>query len=357
MFELDFIFSSALAVGVAGMEGLELESRATPPPKLDSASLMTMNSNSQTNSESELTESSSDSGCDGDDEESSVEVTGSLKIHGMSTTTTTPTATIVRRGSKTWHSRRGGNRGFSSAEDIFEDGQVSKDVPKDKHMGGGYGQQWLPRVKKVSNEFKHPQLWGIKGGVDSFTQNKPQTKKKKLVPTIASPQDLNNRIKDFVQFSVELEMSLPMMSRALCRTASSLADLHNLDCVIHQKRRLPVASPVLRKTCCTRLASEGEVEEVLRNHRQEVMNSMLSPRKHRRETTLPIHVPVSVLSTNTQRKLVGGDAPPIGEGNVGNQLLQGMGWKPGSGLGRQENGIQDPLFAELRPKTAGLGYV
>ena len=311
------------------MEGLELESHATPPPKSSHA-------HSQDNSSSEL--SDSDSGCDGDDEESSVEVTGSLKVNVVTT----------RKGIKPWYANRGLDKGFSSAEEDEFDGVLKNKL----HVSNSKG--WLPDIG-----FKHPQQWGIKGGTNnSLCVTSSQGKgKKKLIPTIASPQDLSCRIKHFVQFSIELEMSLPMMSRALCRTACSLADVHNLDCVINEKRRLPVASPLLRKTCCTRLASDSEIEVVLRNHCREVLNSVMAPKQMKRTTRgLPIHVPVSVLRSNVQRKLVGSNAPPIGESNIGNRLLQGMGWKPGSGLGRHENGIQDPLFAEMRPKAAGLGF-
>ncbi len=316
------------------MEGLVLESHVTPP--------ITSHAHSQDNNGSDL--SDSDSGCEGDDEESSVEVTGSLKING---------AVSSRRGIKpSWYTNRGADRGFNSSEDEDFDSVV-----KNKLLLAN-GKEWLP---DLNIGFKHPQLWGIKGGINSSlcVSSQSKGKKKKMVPTIASPQDLNCRIKYFVQFSIELEMNLPMMSRALCRTASSLADLYNLDCAINEKRPLPVASPLLRKTCCTRLASDSEIEVVLRNHCREMVNTVMSPKQAVKRTItrgLPIHVPVSVLHSNVQRKLVGGNAPPIGESNIGNRLLQDMGWKPGSGLGRHENGIQDPLFAEMRPKTAGLGF-
>ncbi len=45
---------------------------------------------------------------------------------------------------------------------------------------------------------------------------------------------------------------------------------------------------------------------------------------------------------------------PIGAENIGNQMLQKMGWKEGTGLGRQ--GIVEPIRVEVRQGTQGLGF-
>ncbi|XP_051951788.1 G patch domain-containing protein 2 isoform X2 [Xyrauchen texanus] len=49
-------------------------------------------------------------------------------------------------------------------------------------------------------------------------------------------------------------------------------------------------------------------------------------------------------------------APPLPESNVGNRMLQSMGWTPGSGLGPDGRGITEPIRASQRPKGAGLGF-
>uniref|UniRef100_A0A0B7APJ4 RNA-binding protein 5 n=2 Tax=Arion vulgaris TaxID=1028688 RepID=A0A0B7APJ4_9EUPU len=45
----------------------------------------------------------------------------------------------------------------------------------------------------------------------------------------------------------------------------------------------------------------------------------------------------------------------IGEENIGNKLLQKMGWSEGQGLGKANQGIVDPIEAKRRNQMAGLG--
>lgn len=48
-------------------------------------------------------------------------------------------------------------------------------------------------------------------------------------------------------------------------------------------------------------------------------------------------------------------ALPIGQNNVGNRLLQKMGWSEGQGLGRSNQGRTSIIEADSRNSTAGLG--
>nr|XP_033809821.1 RNA-binding protein 10 isoform X2 [Geotrypetes seraphini] len=45
----------------------------------------------------------------------------------------------------------------------------------------------------------------------------------------------------------------------------------------------------------------------------------------------------------------------IGSDNIGSRMLQAMGWKEGSGLGRKKQGIVNPIEARTRVKGSGLG--
>uniref|UniRef100_A0A2K5MXU2 G-patch domain containing 2 n=1 Tax=Cercocebus atys TaxID=9531 RepID=A0A2K5MXU2_CERAT len=58
----------------------------------------------------------------------------------------------------------------------------------------------------------------------------------------------------------------------------------------------------------------------------------------------------------TTAGFVGENAQPILENNIGNRMLQNMGWTPGSGLGRDGKGISEPIQAMQRPKGLGLGF-
>ncbi|XP_036610720.1 G patch domain-containing protein 2 isoform X1 [Trichosurus vulpecula] len=58
----------------------------------------------------------------------------------------------------------------------------------------------------------------------------------------------------------------------------------------------------------------------------------------------------------TATGLVGENAQPIPETNIGNRMLQSMGWTPGTGLGRDGKGMSEPIQAMQRPKGLGLGF-
>ncbi|XP_059354207.1 G patch domain-containing protein 2-like isoform X1 [Carassius carassius] len=69
----------------------------------------------------------------------------------------------------------------------------------------------------------------------------------------------------------------------------------------------------------------------------------------RRRKAAPVAAPSS-------SGVVGEGAAPLPESNLGNRMLQSMGWTPGSGLGPDGRGITEPIRASQRPKGAGLGF-
>ncbi|XP_036003432.1 G patch domain-containing protein 2 isoform X3 [Fundulus heteroclitus] len=62
------------------------------------------------------------------------------------------------------------------------------------------------------------------------------------------------------------------------------------------------------------------------------------------------------LGTVVPSGVVGENAPPIPDTNMGSRMLQSMGWSPGMGLGPEGRGITEPVRATQRPKGAGLGF-
>ncbi len=194
------------------------------------------------------------------------------------------------------------------------------------------------KERLILPEFKHPGKFGIRGS----------TRKKKRKPIqpngYLTPKDIDQRIAAFVQ-SRETELSFQLVSRVMCRTISRLATAYNLECVVEQKRPLPVASPLLRKTADTSVASRLDVVEILKSHGRD---SPITLFKNADVVAMQQDSP-SVTS-------VGGKALPLGKSNRGNKMLQGMGWRPGTGLGPNGGGIKEPVMAYIRPRHMGLGY-
>ncbi|KAM9778524.1 G patch domain-containing protein 2 isoform X1 [Syngnathus typhle] len=62
------------------------------------------------------------------------------------------------------------------------------------------------------------------------------------------------------------------------------------------------------------------------------------------------------LGSTAPSAAVGENAPPIPDSNLGNRMLQSMGWIPGVGLGPDGRGITEPVRALQRPKGTGLGF-
>ena len=281
-------------------------------------------STSRSNTESELTESLSDSGCDGDDEESSVEV-----------------FTAMKTNSSWWETD---SMMLSSCDEMLEEDTKFQQILDGSFSLMSQESRLVVSTRIQESGFKHPQQLGIR----------TQKKKRKKVPTLPCSTgtllQLSKTIKDFVQSSGETELHLPMLNRALCHVVSNLAKAHHLEyCVSKGKKRLRMASPVLRKTALTSLASLCVVEAILRNDPRELTSTALwaKLRQH------PSHRPSSGV---LEPMLVGGNGPPISENNIGNQMLRNMGWQPGYGLGANEDGVREPLMFRVHPQITGLGY-
>lgn len=304
---------------------------------------------SQLNNESEISSTTSDSGCDGDDEESSVEITKMVnnKQEGH-TTCWTDSASADDEDEVKFQQILKGSFPLMSTEgkQIFN---WQRDTRSDPPVANG--------------GFKHPQLCGIQGqrsgGYRKFRKKPPP------LSGIATPHELCQRLADFVSHETEIKLQLPMLSRGLCHTASRLAHAHRLEFIMtQQKRLLPVAAPLLKRTRFTCLASKSDVDAIVRDYERDLINPVLwsSGKKTKGKRILSVSVPLSTLGSKKvagvvpSTQVVGVDAPPISDTNIGNMMLRNMGWKPGTGLGAHESGICNPVCASKRPKQTGLGY-
>ena len=377
------------------------------------------------------------SGCEGDDEESSVEGPSPLVM-------ATPTS-LCRQRSLFLQPRPpgggGGGRGPGSILRWWENPHPQQDLDplqRDESlkqiMSGSYplltteGQKVMDQVcHTLSPEFKHPGRLGVCGGRGTGGGGGGGEgsgiggggRKKRCKPReLTSPLTLravNQKISSFVQdqSADTVELKFNLVSRAMCKTISALAHVYQLDCFIEQKRRLPVASPVLRKTRLTRLAAKEEIEPILRRHGQEgfvtglFIGKEAGPHSRSKSHDLSVshshsggvshshfggvshshsggvsHTHFGGVSHSHPGgvshshfggvshshsggvshshsggvSLVGEGCKALDEGNMGNRMLQGMGWRPGTGLGPENSGITSPVRAYLRTKRAGLGF-
>ena len=219
---------------------------------------------------------------------------------------------------------------------------------------------------------------GRRGRFSDYNGSRNGGKKKRSNPReLANPlnlREVNQMITSFIQQQQQLvelssastyescaELKFQLVSRAMCRTIAALAKVYHLTCLVEEsKRRLPVASPRLRMTPHTRMATKEEIEPILRQHGQMEASVVIarerdSSRSRADSSSLQdcLH---TAGGTNFVRP-VGARCRTIGEDNIGNQMLQGMGWSPGTGLGRNCDGIRSPVKAYLRTKHLGLGFL
>ena len=249
------------------------------------------------------------------------------------------------------------------------------------------GRYQVEKVRASLSEFKHPGL-GARlmcevrgdgrryGGEGRDSRSKKRSNPRQLTNAL-SLREVNQRIVDFIQqqppqpqecggggcYENTSELKFPLLSRAMCRTITSLAQPYHLSCLVEEhKRRLPVASPRLKMTALTKMATREEIEPILRQHGQketvvttlgevgsECSASSLSRAKG---GSSPLHCHAGAAQVQPQSSC----CHPLDDSNVGNQMLQGMGWTPGMGLGRHCDGIKSPVQAHHRIKRSGLGF-
>ncbi|XP_033110447.1 G patch domain-containing protein 2-like [Anneissia japonica] len=163
--------------------------------------------------------------------------------------------------------------------------------------------------------------------------------------------DVNQKLIRFLKNPHEEELLLVPMKKKTRIQVGQLASLYNLD--MRNEWTTKKCSPTLIKTRNTYLVDQESVDEFLlavassSNGKVKHYPPFLDP-KRRRKTPPP--------ATPFQEGYVDRYSNPVPTSNVGYQMLESMGWKPGSGLGASGSGIKEPIRAFQRQKNKGLGY-
>ncbi|XP_030634520.1 RNA-binding protein 5 isoform X2 [Chanos chanos] len=101
--------------------------------------------------------------------------------------------------------------------------------------------------------------------------------------------------------------------------------------------------------------SEAELEELERKETEMKYRDRAAERREKYGIPEP---PAPKKRKFTQPTAVNYEQPTkdgLNSDNIGNKMLQAMGWQEGKGLGRNQQGITAPIEAQLRTKGAGLG--
>ncbi|KAJ0068485.1 hypothetical protein NL108_008435 [Boleophthalmus pectinirostris] len=155
-----------------------------------------------------------------------------------------------------------------------------------------------------------------------------------------SPADEEAKITDWTKMVCLLCRRQFPTKDALLRH-QQLSDLHKQNLEIQRRTRL----------------SEAELEELERREAELKYRDRAAERREKYGVPEP-PAPKKKFKKHQPAPTVNYEQPTkdgLTSDNIGNKMLQAMGWQEGKGLGRHQQGITTPIAASLRTKGTGLG--
>ncbi|KAJ8045419.1 G patch domain-containing protein 2 [Holothuria leucospilota] len=182
------------------------------------------------------------------------------------------------------------------------------------------------------------------GGDDcsSFRSLRSRFKPKRLRKTSA-PGHLNDRVVRFLKKPNENDLNIHTLRSRQNSPMGHLTSIYSLD--VQSNTKAFMKNPSLSGACANNDVYMASSSTDVDCKPKSGCPPFVDAKRRRR----------SPRKTDVEAK-VGGSAVPIPESNIGNQMLQSMGWKPGTGLGAEGLGTREPVQVFIRPKNRGLGH-
>ncbi|KAI8335256.1 hypothetical protein EDC96DRAFT_548219 [Choanephora cucurbitarum] len=251
-------------------------------------------------------------------------------------------------------------------------GQSRKSALEDIPMGLKPGmRRWMEKKERRENR-KQKKAEAKAHRKEKKQQFVPPSKKKKQINQADSSEQMlkvDQRLHEFVQDKTITSFQFAPMETHLRRQLHVLAAVYNLKsqsfgtgatrCTVVSKT--PATSIPRDRRHIDRFLSDIQTNMNEQNRIIAKNKSLTDKKKKGKKTsknqsgsgTPKQNNPSPLLSHGT---VVGSDAAPISESNVGHRMLAAMGWRQGEALGSKSDGILTPIEAVIRKKGRGLGH-
>lgn len=171
-------------------------------------------------------------------------------------------------------------------------------------------------------------------------------------------------VDNFSQFNRDIKLFLKDIEEDTFETAPAPPEIRRFIHLLGNLYRIKTFSvgkgldkrTILQKTDQAGLAfNTRQVEKVVEQGNKALKWYSGEPKTKGNGTSLKSKSSSNVKSSKPiDGSIVGGGAQPINEDNIGNKMLQKMGWNPGTGLGRESSGITNHIPAIVKTKRTGL---